>query len=98
MSRRLVLGTSQFGFHYGIANQVGQVSRDEVTEILGHARAAGLDTLDTAIDYGGSEAVLGGVGVDQWQVITKLPEVPDDCACISSWITGQIENSLMKLS
>ena len=66
MNRRLVLGTVQFGLLYGIANQVGKVSRDEVAEILGHARAAGVDTLDTAIGYGDSEVILGEVGVDQW--------------------------------
>jgi aryl-alcohol dehydrogenase-like predicted oxidoreductase len=97
MNRRLVLGTVQFGLPYGIANQVGQVSSDQVTEILGHSWAAGVDTLDTAIGYGDSEAILGGIGVDQWQVITKLPEIPVTCADVASWVQDSVADSLNRL-
>ena len=97
MNRRLILGTVQFGLLYGIANQVGRVSRDEVTEIFGHAWAAGVDTLDTAIGYGDSEAILGGIGVDQWQVITKLPEIPVTCVDVASWVQDSVADSLDRL-
>ena len=97
MNRRLALGTVQFGLLYGIANQVGQVSRDEAAKILGHARTAGMDTLDTAIGYGDSEAILGGIGVDQWQVITKLPEIPLTCADVASWVQDSVADSLDRL-
>jgi aryl-alcohol dehydrogenase-like predicted oxidoreductase len=97
MNSRLAIGAVQFGLPYGIANQVGQVSRDEVAEILGHAWAAGVDTLDTAIGYGDSEAILGEIEVDQWQVITKLPEVPEACADVASWVQELVAGSLGRL-
>ena len=48
---RLALGSVQFGLPYGIANQDGQVSRDEAKVIIENARLASIDTLDTAIAY-----------------------------------------------
>ena len=38
---KLALGTVQFGLPYGIANQQGQVSVEEVGQILERAREAG---------------------------------------------------------
>jgi aryl-alcohol dehydrogenase-like predicted oxidoreductase len=56
---RLALSTVQFGLPYGIANQAGPVSRSEVKSMLQFALANGVDSLDTAIAYGDSEACLG---------------------------------------
>ncbi len=97
MNSRIALGTVQFGLPYGIVRQGGQVSRNEVAEILGHAWAAGVDTLDTAIGYGDSEVVLGEVGVGQWQVISKLPEVPEACTDVASWVQDSVTDSLKRL-
>jgi aryl-alcohol dehydrogenase-like predicted oxidoreductase len=97
MNNRLALGTVQFGLLYGIANQTGQVSRDEVAGILGHAWTDGIDTLDTAIGYGDSEAILGEIEVGNWQVITKLPEVPATCADVASWVQELVTGSLKRL-
>lgn len=75
---RLVLGTAQFGLPYGIANARGQISQDEVRRLLCVAWEEGVRTLDTAIAYGTSEAVLGealgpepGLG---FRVVTKVPK------------------------
>ena len=70
---KLALGTAQFGSLYGIANQSGQVSREEVKEILAIARLNFIDTLDTAITYGESEVCLGEVGLDGF----KEPSLED---------------------
>lgn len=75
-SRRLALGTAQFGMRYGVANRVGQVPAGEARRILERARTAGMDTLDTAAAYGASETLLGSVGVADWIVVTKLPPCP----------------------
>lgn len=69
---KLALGTVQFGMDYGVTNQNGQVSIDEVRKILNFSQENGIDTLDTAPGYGNSERVLGEVGVSNFQVITKL--------------------------
>ena len=56
---KLVLGTAQFGMDYGINNVRGQVTPDEVNEILSAAGNAGVEFIDTAYGYGNSEDVLG---------------------------------------
>ena len=75
---KLAIGTVQFGLPYGIANQSGQVNMHDVRGILSLARSSGIDTLDTAIAYGSSEACIGQVGVKEFKVITKLPSLPEN--------------------
>lgn len=97
LRKRLALGTAQFGLPYGVANESGQISRDDAMSLLEYAWAAGLDTLDTAIAYGQSEECLGGLGVDKWRVISKLPAIPDGCQNISDWVQQSLMNSLKRL-
>lgn len=94
---RIALGTAQFGLPYGVANKAGQVSRIEAKSILHHAYIHKIDTIDTAIGYGQSEDCLGEVGVRDFQVITKLPGVPDGCADIKEWVEEQLKASLSRL-
>ena len=56
---RLALGTVQLGMPYGIANLTGQVSHQQAKAMLQLALTNGIDTLDTAMSYGDSEACLG---------------------------------------
>lgn len=97
MNSRLALGTVQFGLPYGIANQVGQVSEEAAADIVEHAWAAGVDTLDTAMAYGESEQRLGAIGVDQWRVVTKLPAVPESCTDVFAWTQELVATSLQRL-
>ena len=97
MIKRLALGTVQFGFSYGIANTNGQVPYKTAKEILYHAKSKGINTLDTAISYGESESYLGDIGVEGWQVITKLPNIPDECTDIVTWVNNQVTKSLSRL-
>jgi aryl-alcohol dehydrogenase-like predicted oxidoreductase len=94
---KLALGTVQFGLPYGIANQAGQVSRSEAKAMLQLAVANGIDTLDTAIAYGDSEKCLGEVGTQGFNVVTKLPALPDGCADVSDWVEQQVNASLSRL-
>lgn len=94
---RLALGTAQFGLPYGVANRSGQLALDEARSVLYAAANAGMDTLDTAIAYGDSEAVLGAIGVDRFRVVTKLPACPEDTADPEVWVRDQIDASLRRL-
>ena len=94
---KLALGTVQFGLHYGIANEAGQVSLGEAQSVLSLAKANEIDVLDTAIAYGASEEVLGKVGIDGFRVVTKLPSLPDDQNNVASWVTEQVRESLARL-
>ncbi|MBU3585142.1 aldo/keto reductase [Polynucleobacter sp. AM-26B4] len=94
---RIALGTAQFGVPYGIANQVGQVSRVEAKSILHEAYTGKLDTVDTAIAYGESESCLGEAGINGFKIITKLPGIPAGCKDIRGWVEQQLEASLSRL-
>lgn len=94
---RLALGTVQFGQKYGIANQYGQVSLDEAQAIIKLAHASGINTLDTAIAYGDSEQRLGEIGIQDWQVVSKLPAIPERCGNISQCVADAVDESLQRL-
>jgi aryl-alcohol dehydrogenase-like predicted oxidoreductase len=94
---RLAMGTVQFGLDYGISNKAGQVSLVDAKEMLDIAAEHGLNTIDTAIAYGNSELVLGSIGVDQQQVITKLPPLAADCENVAAWVEQSMQNSLANL-
>ena len=94
---RLALGTVQFGLPYGIANQAGQVSRQDVSAMLQLAVSNGIDTLDTAIAYGESEVALGQAGTQGFNVVTKLPALPDDCLDVISWVMTLVDASFSRL-
>ena len=94
---KLALGTVQFGMPYGVANQTGQVTREEAKSMLQLASSSGIDTIDTAIGYGNSENCLGEIGVDGFKIITKLPRVPGDCLDVRSWIWQQVSASMVRL-
>ena len=95
---RLALGTAQFGLDYGLANTKGQISQSSAMEILKYCKFIGLDTLDTAIAYGESEQCLGNIGVTNFNVITKLPLIPEGCADIENWIMEEVNASISRLN
>ncbi len=72
-ARRLGLGTVQFGQAYGISNTRGQVPGAEASAMLRRAAEAGIGVLDTAANYGASEAVLGANAAltGPFRVVTK---------------------------
>ncbi len=94
---KLALGTVQFGLAYGVANRTGCVSLEEARAIVEYARTIGMDTVDTAIDYGDSERRLGEIGMADWRVVTKLPAVPDSCTDVAAWVVATIRGSVQRL-
>jgi aryl-alcohol dehydrogenase-like predicted oxidoreductase len=97
MTSRLALGTVQFGLDYGISNVTGITTPEECAKILFVANCAGVDTIDTAINYGSSEQVLGGLGMAGWRTISKLPSLPEGCLDIYQWVQDQVNSSLNRL-
>jgi aryl-alcohol dehydrogenase-like predicted oxidoreductase len=72
----LILGTAQFGLDYGINNNRGKITQNEVMNILEYAYNNNIIMLDTASAYGDSEAVLGKAIGDinrSFKIITKYP-------------------------
>jgi len=94
----LAIGTAQFGLNYGINNCSGQVQAAEINQILTQAKQSGVKTLDTAIAYGESELALGRNDLTSFEVITKLPAIPDGCQNIDQWVNEQVTGSLARLN
>ncbi len=97
MNSRLALGTAQFGIPYGIGSRASQVSAEEAARILSYAKAMGLDTVDTAIAYGESEERLGSIGIESWQVISKLPPFSESCPDVDEYVCHSVAGSLQRL-
>ncbi len=97
MKSKLALGTAQFGFDYGISNQTGQIEYSEALSIVNLARKMGIRTIDTAMAYGESESRLGAIGVREFEIITKIPEVPDGEPAPGKWVESQINSSIARL-
>ncbi|MEW5057952.1 MAG: aldo/keto reductase [Cycloclasticus sp.] len=97
MKHKIALGSAQFGLTYGISNKIGQVHEGEVQEILALAKKYQINTLDTAIAYGESEKVLGAVGVEGWDVISKLSALPDGVNDVGEWLELEVINSCRRL-
>ena len=94
---KIGIGTVQFGLPYGIANFGELVTVGAIRDVLNMASSAGILTLDTAIAYGDSEHNLGSVGVEKFEVITKLPSLPKDISSVDEFVINQVNQSLMRL-
>ena len=95
---RIAIGTVQFGLDYGIGNTSGQVAPRVMKAILDLASLNKIKTLDTAILYGESESRLGDYGVNNWDVITKIPTIPAKVKYVKEWVISQVEASLKRLN
>jgi len=88
---KLALGTANFGFPYGISNQLGQILPDSVADILQVAKHAGIGCLDTAVAYGKSQKVLGEIGVSGWRLVSKISSIELGCEDVSGYVNRQVE-------
>lgn len=97
--QRIAVGTAQFGMNYGIANPLDRVSDEEAQKILRCAQECGVKTLDTAASYGVSEECLGRVGVNEWEIVSKIPAIPKmaDKRALHIWFNETLQRSLAKL-
>jgi aryl-alcohol dehydrogenase-like predicted oxidoreductase len=94
-SQKLILGAAQLGMDYGINNLRGQIPADEVKILLDTALNHGIDTIDTAFNYGNSERVIGQYlfnSQKEFKMISKLPH------CDASEIEGYFYKSLAFLN
>lgn len=84
---KLALGTAQFGLDYGISNSQGQVPHSQVKDILEHASALGINTLDCAGAYGNSEKVLGELSESgHFNIISKIPALTNNETSINKYL------------
>jgi len=59
MTKKIILGTVQFGLDYGINNKSGQPPVSDVYKMLDFAKQNGIKTIDTADAYGTASKIIG---------------------------------------
>ena len=94
---RLSLGTAQIGMNYGIASSHAGFTQNEVNLLIKFCRSHDITTVDTAVNYGDSEEKLGKAKISDFEIITKLPSVPDNISNVEIWARDQVLNSLERL-
>jgi len=72
---KIGLGTAQFGLDYGVTNLDGITPESQVQEIINFSRENNIKLIDTSINYGKSELVLGKANINSFDVITKVPRI-----------------------
>ena len=93
LSHKVGLGSVQFGIPYGVSNNNGQTTSEEVTKILNYANKSGIAFIDTASAYGNAEEVLGFNDLNNFKIISKfMPQEENNS------ISFQLKTSLEKLN
>ena len=87
---QLILGTVQFGQKYGIANKFGKTNQATVQDILRLARKNNVNFLDTASAYGNVETLLGDIGVNDFNVISKLMPITNSIKNFDEWVNQSV--------
>jgi aryl-alcohol dehydrogenase-like predicted oxidoreductase len=93
MNSKIGLGSVQFGIDYGVSNDHGQTSSEEVENILDYAYKVEINIIDTAASYGNAEQVLGFNDLSRFKIISKF--MPQEG---SKTISFQLNKSLKDLN
>jgi len=71
----LTLGTAQFGLNYGINNNIGIPSNEEIKKILNLCIQNQVEYVDTAQDYGDAQKKLGRYNLEKFKIISKIKNI-----------------------
>ena len=94
---KLALGTAQFGLNYGVANKLGKIEFPVAKLIIRLAQDEKINLIDTAFTYGESETTIGKIGIRDFKIVSKLPEIPKECQNVESWINNEVNKCLNRL-
>ena len=100
--RKLIIGTAQLGFNYGIANQNKKITEKQSMKFLEYCIENYFTSFDTASDYA-SEKILGSFikknNIKNINISTKIPSLKlIHCNKKLDFIKSTIESSLKKLN
>lgn len=96
-TKKIILGTAQFGQNYGISNQHGVLQESEAKNIFNFATESGIKFLDTAIDYKHSQKILKKINLKNIKIITKLPLLGNKNLPIEFEVENLIKKSLSEI-
>jgi aryl-alcohol dehydrogenase-like predicted oxidoreductase len=94
---KISLGSAQFGSSYGISNVSGPIDQKVTCDILQLAFDVGILHIDTARSYPNSETFLGRCGVSRFNIVTKMPTIPNTIKDVKKWILTEFNRSLSNL-
>lgn len=93
---KLVLGSAQLGMNYGLLNNK-KISRKEFKKIEELALKSNIKFIDTAINYGDCENIIGNSKLKNLHLITKIKLPNKKNIHIRNWVLKEISNSLIRL-
>ena len=97
MIKKIILGTANFGSDYGIVNK-SFIKPVVAKKILSIALKKGISNLDTAPDYKNSEIILGKIGVNKFNISTKLLIPEKESYNFKKFFHDNINSSLERLN
>jgi len=92
---KLALGTVQFGKNYGLVRGK-KISKNNLKKIKKLIIKSNIKFIDTSVNYGSSEKVIGSLGLGRLNIITKI-KLPKKKNNLDLWIQNKINLSLKKL-
>ncbi len=92
---KLVLGTAQFGSDYGLVKGE-KVKKLDIFKIENLIFKSKISFIDTSINYGNSEYIIGNSKLKKLKIITKF-KLPNKNISVKSWVDLKINLSLKKL-
>jgi len=94
---KLALGAAQFGLDYGITNNTGTVSNEQIKLVLNLAKKKNVQTIDTAASYGVSETRLGNFDLSAFEIVTKISDIGNDSSRVENRVDTAIIGSMERL-
>lgn len=92
---KLVLGGVQFGKNYGLVNGK-KFDPSELKKIEALVFKSNIKFIDTSINYGGSEDIIGNSNLNKLNVISKI-KLPKKNIIVDRWLEKKIYLSLKRL-
>lgn len=98
MLNKLILGTANFNFNYGINRDNQKFSNNAIKKILDFCLQNNILNIDTASKYRGVEKKLGNFNLKRFNISTKLDLLPKNSKNIESYIFSKIKKSIKNLN
>jgi aryl-alcohol dehydrogenase-like predicted oxidoreductase len=94
--KKIIIGTANFGFKYGFKNNQTIINSQEVLKIRELCNTYGIDKIDTSMDYGSSEKIIGQT-LNGYDVTTKIQYLSGTQNQIKDEIIFSVNRSLLRL-
>ena len=94
--KKIIIGAANFGYKYGFVNNPTKIDSQEIIKIGDLCSTYGVTKIDTAMDYNGSEKIIGKT-LNNYDVTTKIKYLSGTRNEIKSKILFNVNRSLSRL-